>query len=47
MNNGRIVKVAGPLAALRIIDDAIQAHGAAGVTTDFGLAKDLIFLIRF
>jgi acyl-CoA dehydrogenase len=22
-----------------IIDDAIQAHGAAGVTTDFGLAK--------
>ena len=34
-----MIKVAGPLAALRIIDDAIQAHGAAGVTTDFGLAK--------
>ncbi len=25
--------------ALRIIDDAIQAFGGAGVTTDFGLAK--------
>jgi len=25
--------------ALQIIDDAIQAHGGAGVTTDFGLAK--------
>jgi alkylation response protein AidB-like acyl-CoA dehydrogenase len=34
-----MIKVAGPLAALRIIDDAIQAHGAAGVTTDFGLAR--------
>ena len=26
--------------ALKIIDDAIQAHGGAGVTADFGLAKD-------
>ena len=25
--------------ALQIIDDAIQAHGGGGVTTDFGLAK--------
>ncbi len=33
-----MIKVAAPRAALRIIDDAIQAHGAAGVTTDFGLA---------
>ncbi len=34
-----MIKVAAPNAALRIIDHAIQAHGAAGVTTDFGLAK--------
>lgn len=33
------IKVAGPRIALAIIDDAIQAHGAGGVTTDFGLAK--------
>ncbi|MBE8220521.1 MAG: acyl-CoA dehydrogenase [Alphaproteobacteria bacterium] len=33
------IKVAGPRIALQIIDDAIQAHGAGGVTTDFGLAK--------
>src|ERR1700754_598413 len=38
-NEIAMIKVAGPLAALRIIDDAIQAHGAGGVTTDFGLAK--------
>ena len=25
--------------ALAIIDDAIQAHGGAGVATDFGLAR--------
>ena len=25
-------------AALRIIDDAVQAHGGAGVSQDFGLA---------
>jgi acyl-CoA dehydrogenase len=31
--------VATPRIALKIIDDAIQAHGGAGVTTDFGLAK--------
>jgi acyl-CoA dehydrogenase len=34
-----MIKVAAPRMALRIIDQAIQAHGAAGVTTDFGLAK--------
>ncbi|HWK01791.1 MAG TPA: acyl-CoA dehydrogenase family protein [Xanthobacteraceae bacterium] len=34
-----MIKVAAPRIALRIIDDAIQAHGAAGVTTDFGLAR--------
>lgn len=33
-----MIKVAAPRIALKIIDDAIQAHGAAGVTTDFGLA---------
>ena len=34
-----MIKVAAPRMALRIIDDAIQAHGGAGVTTDPGLAK--------
>ncbi len=34
-----MIKVAAPRMALRIIDDAIQAFGAAGVTTDPGLAK--------
>ncbi len=34
-----MIKVAAPRMALRIIDDAIQAHGGAGVTTDFGLAR--------
>ena len=34
-----MIKVQVPRMALRIIDDAIQAHGGAGVTTDFGLAK--------
>jgi acyl-CoA dehydrogenase len=34
-----MIKVAGPRLALKIIDDAIQAHGGGGVTTDFGLAK--------
>lgn len=35
-----MIKVAAPRAALRIIDDAIQAHGGAGVADDFGLARD-------
>jgi len=34
-----MIKVAAPRMALRIIDDAIQAHGAAGVSQDFNLAK--------
>jgi acyl-CoA dehydrogenase len=34
-----MIKVHAPNIALRIIDDAIQAHGGAGVTSDFGLAK--------
>jgi acyl-CoA dehydrogenase len=34
-----MIKVAGPRIALKIIDDAIQAHGGGGVTSDFGLAK--------
>ncbi len=33
-----MIKVAAPRVALKVIDDAIQAHGGAGVTTDFGLA---------
>jgi len=33
-----MIKVAAPKIALRIIDEAIQAHGGGGVTTDFGLA---------
>ncbi len=35
-----MIKVAAPRIALRIIDDAIQAHGGMGVTSDAGLAKD-------
>ena len=34
-----MIKVAAPRMALKIIDDAIQAFGGAGVTTDAGLAK--------
>ncbi len=34
-----MIKVAAPRMALKIIDDAIQAHGGAGVCQDFGLAK--------
>lgn len=33
-----MIKVAAPRVALKVIDDAIQAHGAAGVAGDFGLA---------
>jgi acyl-CoA dehydrogenase len=34
-----MIKVAAPNAALKVIDDAIQAHGGAGVTSDPGLAE--------
>ena len=34
-----MIKVQAPRMALKIIDDAIQAFGAAGVSTDAGLAK--------
>jgi alkylation response protein AidB-like acyl-CoA dehydrogenase len=34
-----MIKVKAPLMALKIIDDAIQAHGGAGVSADFGLAN--------
>ena len=34
-----MIKVAAPRLALKLIDDAIQAHGAGGLTTDFGVAK--------
>ena len=34
-----MIKVAAPIMALKIIDDAIQAFGAAGVSDDFGLAR--------
>jgi alkylation response protein AidB-like acyl-CoA dehydrogenase len=33
-----MIKVAAPIMALKIIDDAIQAFGAAGVSGDVGLA---------
>jgi acyl-CoA dehydrogenase len=34
-----MIKVKAPIMALDIIDDAIQAHGGGGVTSDFGLAR--------
>ena len=34
-----MIKVQAPNMALKIIDDAIQAHGAGGVSDDFGLAN--------
>lgn len=38
-NEIAMIKVAAPRMALKIIDDAIQAHGGGGVSDDFGLAK--------
>ena len=34
-----MIKVAAPRMALKVVDDAIQAWGGAGVTTDSGLAR--------
>jgi len=34
-----MIKVVAPCMALRVIDRAIQAHGGAGVSDDFGLAS--------
>ncbi len=34
-----MIKVAAPLMALKVIDDAIQAFGGAGVSDDIGLAR--------
>ncbi len=34
-----MIKVKAPNMALKIIDDAIQAHGGAGVADDFGLSR--------
>ena len=38
-NEIAMIKVAAPRIACKIIDDAIQAHGGGGVTSDFGLAR--------
>ena len=34
-----MIKVQAPTMALKVIDDAIQAHGGAGVSNDFGLTR--------
>jgi alkylation response protein AidB-like acyl-CoA dehydrogenase len=34
-----MIKVAGPKVALKVVDDAIQAFGGAGVSSDPGLAR--------
>jgi acyl-CoA dehydrogenase len=34
-----MIKIAAPRTALKVIDDAIQAHGGAGVSQDFDLAR--------
>ncbi|WP_395671460.1 acyl-CoA dehydrogenase family protein [Phenylobacterium sp.] len=34
-----MIKLAAPRMALKVLDDAIQAHGGGGVTSDFGLAR--------
>jgi alkylation response protein AidB-like acyl-CoA dehydrogenase len=34
-----MIKVAAPRAALQVIDHAMQAHGAGGLSDDFGLAQ--------
>lgn len=34
-----MIKVAGPRMALKLVDDAIQAHGGGGMSADFPLAR--------
>jgi acyl-CoA dehydrogenase len=34
-----MIKVAAPRTALKVLDDAIQAHGGGGVSADFPLAS--------
>jgi len=34
-----MIKVAAPRMALKVLDDAVQAHGGGGVNGDFGLAS--------
>jgi acyl-CoA dehydrogenase len=33
------IKVVAPLMALKVIDEAVQMHGAAGISQDFPLAR--------
>jgi acyl-CoA dehydrogenase len=33
------IKVVAPLMALKVVDEAIQVHGAAGISQDFELAR--------
>jgi acyl-CoA dehydrogenase len=37
-----MIKVAAPRVALKVIDDAIQAHGGGGLTEDSGLANQYV-----